>query len=75
MAAEGLLEVVPDELRVLPELLVDAAFDPSCMALMQVAPQVLREETVGGVSDQDVVEVVGLLILEIWPSPADQLAA
>ena len=42
---------------------------------MQVAPQVLREETVGGVSDQDVVEVVGLLILEIWPSPADQLAA
>ena len=65
MAAEGLLEVVADELGVVGRIPVGSALQPTGMSFMKVGAQVLGDTAVGRVANQDVVEAVRLLIFEV----------
>ena len=59
--AEGLFEVVAEQLLELEQAVAGGRLDPAREALVQTAARLLRHARVGGVVDQQMPEAVGLL--------------
>jgi hypothetical protein len=75
LIAVCLLEVVAEDLLVLPQPPRGLALQPAAKALMQLRSQFLGHGAIGGVADEDVPEAVGLLFWELRALRADEVSA
>src|SRR3954454_8437058 len=67
-----LLEMVPDDLRVLARSVTGLALASSGIALVQLAPDTLGNRAVRGVTDERVLEAKGLLVCKLRLGLVDQ---
>jgi hypothetical protein len=74
LVADGLLEMVPENLVQLDEI-PTALFQPTGDALVQIGPGRLRQRVVGGIANQEVAEAEAVLDREQGLVRTDQLLA
>ena len=73
--AHGLLEVVTEDLLVLPDLLADRALEPAGETLVQLRSRPLRHRLVDGVADEAAVEAERISARDARAAGLDELLA